>query len=149
MPTADLEFLGQLSAPLPPGTPALVLTIASTYPTIANVGVRVFRDGGDGGVSQVGQGVVIDTSINTPQGDTVYLAIPTTGRFAVAFQGQAVSVNGTGVSVQFVLTTDTGVLLEDFGGPRNSAQMSCDINGAAFAAWPLPAPTPSVAEDAA
>ena len=139
MPTADLEFLGQRSALLPPGTQALVLTIASGFPTIANAGVRVFRDGGDGDISQVGQGVVIDTSVNTPQGDTVFLAIPPTGKFAVAFQGQAVSVNGTAVRVQFVLTTDTGVLLEDFAGPRDSANMSSDINGAAFAAWPQPA----------
>lgn len=138
MSSADLEFLGQVAHPLPPGARALVLTIQSDFPTIANAGVRVFRDDGSGNISQVGQGVVIDTSINTPQGDTVFVPIPDSGRFAVAFQGQAVSVDGSGVTVRFLLRNDAGVVLEDFDGARSSPKMSCTINGAGFAAWAEP-----------
>ena len=109
MASSGLQFIGQQFAALPPGTNGLVLTIISNFPTVANAGVRVFRDDGSGGISQVGQGVVIDTSINTPQGDTLFVPIPSTGRFAVSFQGQATSINASGVAVAFELRTDTGV----------------------------------------
>lgn len=133
----SLDFIGQTYRPAPGGTASVVLTIHSDFPTIANAGVRVLKDNGDGTISQVGQGVVIDTSINTPQGDSALLALNGPGKYAVTFQGQATSIAAEGgVKVGFSLTQGGGALLEDFSGPLESSEISTDINGAAFVEVP-------------
>jgi hypothetical protein len=127
-----LDFIGQAFQPLASGTPAVMLVIRSDFPTIANAGVKLFRDNGNGTISQIGDGAVIDTSISTPQGPSVMLALIGDGKYAVVFQGQATAIDGSGVRVSFDLRSSDGALLDDFGGPRSAAVVTTLINGAGF-----------------
>lgn len=135
---AVLEFIGQSFKAVPPDTASMVMTIHSDFPTIANAGVKVFKDNGDGTISQVGQAALIDTSINTPQGDNAIFSLHGPGNYAMAFQGQATSINGDGVKVDFTVTLDGATVIEDFGGPRSSDDVSALINGTAFVTVPTP-----------
>lgn len=127
-----LEFVGTQFRPVAPDTRALKVTIASTFPTIANAGVKLFKDVGGGDIAQVGAGVVIDTSISTPQGPSVLFELDGSGNYAVAFQGQATAIAPGGVEVEFRVETDSGAPVEDFGGVGKSAEGSALINGTAF-----------------
>lgn len=128
----SLDFIGPAFQPAPAGTASVVLTIHADFPTIANAGIRVFKDSG-GAISQVGQGVVIDTSINTPQGDSALLALNGPGKYAIAFEGQATCITAERhVRVRFSLALGDGTALEGFGGPREADETSTLINGTAF-----------------
>lgn len=133
-----LDFIGQSFKTVPSRTSSVVMTIHSDFPTIANAGVKVFKDNGDGTISQVGQGVVIDTSINTPQGDNAIFSLNGPGKYAIAFQGQATSIAGGGVEVDFKVTLGDQSVVEDFAGPRKSGEISTLINGTAFLEVPQP-----------
>ena len=127
-----LEFFGTQFKTLASDTRAVVLTIGSTFPTLANAGVKLLKDNGDGSGSQVGQAVVIDTALDTPQADNATMTVDGEGRYAIVFQGQATAVDVTGVRALFTLTTDRGALVEDFGGPRSDPSISTLINGTGF-----------------
>ncbi len=127
-----LAFIGQEFKELPPDTTTLALVIESNFPTIANAGVKLYKDNGNNTISQIGQGVIIDTSINTPQGDTVLLALSGTGKYVVAFQGQATAIDGSAVSVKFNLFTGAGQLVEGFEGERSEQGATAQINGTAY-----------------
>lgn len=131
-----LEFVGTEFRSVPPGTGALRITILSTFPTIANAGVKLFKDAGDGDVAQVGAGVTIDTSISTPQGPSALFELDGPGNYALAFQGQATAITPGGVEVAFEVQGDTGAPVEDFGGSRTSANGTALINGTAFVQVP-------------
>ena len=129
--TTSLDFVSTAFNPVPAGTTSVTLTIQSTFPTIANAGVKMFKDNGDGTGSQVSQGVVIDTSANTAQTDNAVLSLDGSGRYAIAFQGQASALDTTGVDVGFVLTAN-GAVIDALGGARHSADLSVFINGTAL-----------------
>lgn len=131
---ADLAFVGTSLKTAPPGTKALELHIVAHFPTTANVGAKLFMDNGNGTISQVGEGVVIATTDDPNTGDTASFAVPGPGKYAIAFRGQAnsVDVDQSGVEVAFSISSDTGVLLEDFGGPKSAAEGSALVHGTGF-----------------
>lgn len=127
-----LLFVGNRFGVVDPSDSVISITIRSTFPTIANAGVQLFRDNGDNTISQIGQGQVIDTSANTPEGDTAIISLSGSGKYAIAFHGNATSIDGTAVSVAFEIRAASGRLLEDFGGARTDAGPVIPIAGTGF-----------------
>lgn len=127
-----LTFVGQDFKVIDVAEGAISITIRSNFPTIANAGVQLFRDNGNNTISQIGQGRVIDTSINTPEGDTTLYSLPGSGKFALAFNGNATAIDGTAVTVMFEVHTSGGRLLENFGGARTAPGPVAPIAGSAF-----------------
>jgi hypothetical protein len=131
---ADLAFVGTSLKSAPAGTSALHLQIIASFPTTANVGAKLIVDNENGTISQVGDGVVIATTDDPATGDTASFTVPGPGKYAIAFRGQAnsVDVDQSGVEVGFLISTDVGVPLEDFGGPQTSTDASALVHGTGF-----------------
>jgi len=89
--TDVLDFIGKECKTIAEDSRAMVARIRSLFPTIANAGVNLFMDKGNGSTSYAGQGMIVDMSIKTLPSDGVVLAITGPARHGVTSRGHSTS----------------------------------------------------------